>query len=796
MTPHETSSKSMSKTTTPKSPTRPKRKHVTFGPYLIGATLGEGEFGKVKMGWTRPAKGSHEVSRQVAIKLIRRTSIVQNSEREIKVYREINALKHLTHPNIIGLEEVLQNSKYVGIVLEYASGGEFYKFIQKKRRLDEQKACKIFAELISGVSYMHSKGLVHRDLKLENLLLDTNENLLITDFGFVNEFHRDNELMKTSCGSPCYAAPELVVTTKPYMGRKADIWSCGIILFAMLAGYLPWDDDPANPKGDDIPKLYHYITRTKLKFPGYITAVPRDLLRKILVPDPKKRISIHQLIRHPWLKQYNEILCISAKEWDVIMLQKKNSGKLKRNSTVVTSRSNSSASNKNDIKLDMVRERYKQRATSLIVNGSYKSSAATQHTYQREILGDHSLREPKKLDPVMEEEKAKRRSSAASEALRAMVENEEYEGLTNNKNSNSADTKQNELSYPMPYTPQKYDSLPLSMDLEPVFDITNHKENSHLKTEDIMPLNRKENNTNYTNTAQPHHRKPRPATYHLTLHSTTADSSVTPMVDHIERDMSKQSLISESRRSRRSSSLIPDDVTALTTYSKLNIEQPIEQTHVPKLNMYLNHTPSSSPAKNIRIRPSTLSNNSSENEIYSTPRKDVTSTTESSATQNVRVPLRAPMNGSSEDKSKKRFSFLSFYSSFNSSRTTMEADETSSTSVLSHGNHQPSNVQNRNRSGTEISNHRKTASSISSPKMNGSQMSGTNKNHTFKKEDSPVVDSRPHRQNRASVMVSSLPKHDNASSREPNNHDPHPPARDVSRTRKVLDFFKRRSMRV
>ncbi|KAG0668986.1 hypothetical protein C6P45_004203 [Maudiozyma exigua] len=786
----------MSRTTTTKSPTRQKRKHVTFGPYLIGATLGEGEFGKVKMGWTRPAKGSHEVSRQVAIKLIRRTSIAQNSEREIKVYREINALKHLTHPNIIELEEVLQNSKYVGIVLEYASGGEFYKFIQKKRRLDEQRACKIFSELISGVSYMHSKGLVHRDLKLENLLLDTNENLLITDFGFVNEFHRDNELMKTSCGSPCYAAPELVVTTKPYMGRKADIWSCGIILFAMLAGYLPWDDDVANPKGDDIPKLYHYITRTKLKFPGYISAIPRDLLRKILVPDPKKRIAMHDLIRHPWLKQYHEMLCISSKEWDVIMLQKKHNGKLKRNSTVVASRSNTPTSNKNDNKLDVIRERYKQRATSLIVNSSYKSSIATQHTYQREILGDHSFRESKKLDPVMEEEKTKRRSSAASAALRAMVESEEHEMVTDNKNSNPLDTEQSISSNIIQLSSEKYDHLPLTTDLDPVFDITNHTENGQQKIGNIASLNGKENDAKHFSTPQAHHRKPRPATYHLTLHSTTADSSVPPPADQIERDISRQSLVSNTRRSRRSSSLIPDDVTALTSYSKLNITHPVEETHIPRLDSYVANTPASSPAKNIRMRPSTLSDHSSGNESYSTPRNDVTSTRENSADLNERVPLRAPMNHSSEDKSKKRFSFLSFYSSFNSSRTTMETDETSSTSVLSHGNHQPSIIQNRNRSGTEISSHRKTASTISSSKINGSQRAKANKNNITKKENSPPVDSRSSRPNRASLMVSSLPKQEHSQSRKENNRDSYAPIREVSRTRKVLDFFKRRSMRL
>ena len=168
----------------------------TFGPYIVGSTLGEGEFGKVKLGWTRtPSTGPEQrpaVSKQVAIKLIRRDTIVKNSEKEIKIYREINALKHLTHPNVVRLEEVLQNSKYIGIVLEYASGGEFYKYIQRKRRLKESTACRLFAQLISGVTYMHSKNLVHRDLKLENLLLDKNENLVRTDFGFVNEFLPDN----------------------------------------------------------------------------------------------------------------------------------------------------------------------------------------------------------------------------------------------------------------------------------------------------------------------------------------------------------------------------------------------------------------------------------------------------------------------------------------------------------------------------------------------------------------------------------------------------------------------------
>ena len=306
-------------------PTNPKEKpkRVMFGPYIVGPTIGKGEFGKVKMGWTSVPSGSNAVPKQVAIKFIRRDSIVRGSDREVKMFREINALKHLTHPNIVRLQDVLQNSKYIGIVLVYVAGGEFYKYIQKRRRLREPEACRIFAQLISGVGYMHGKGLVHRDLKLENLLLDNNLNLVITDFGFVNEFNRSSSLMKTSCGSPCYAAPELVISTEGYVGTKADIWSCGIILFAMLAGYLPWDDDPDNPGGEDIGKLYNYILSTPLKFPEYVTLRPRDLLRKILVPDPERRLDMQGIKSHQWLSPHANFLSITVEQWDTTVRQRR-----------------------------------------------------------------------------------------------------------------------------------------------------------------------------------------------------------------------------------------------------------------------------------------------------------------------------------------------------------------------------------------------------------------------------------------------------------------------------------------
>ncbi|GBL51470.1 hypothetical_protein [Candidozyma auris] len=294
-------------------------KEVRFGDYVLGATLGEGEFGKVKLGWRKD--GSHPS--QVAVKLIRRDTLMKDTEYETKFKREVNALYQLSHPNIVSLVEVKTSGRYYGLVLEYASGGELFDYILKHRCLKESTAKKLFAQLVSGVDYMHSKGFVHRDLKLENLLLDNQKNIIITDFGFVNSFSRECETLKTSCGSPCYAAPELVLSSQRYNGRKVDIWSLGVILYAMLAGYLPFDDDAENEDGSDIHRLYAYISKTPLTFPPNVTPLARDLLRKIVVPDPSKRISMNEIRNHPWLATYASLLSIRQPEWDRLYAEKK-----------------------------------------------------------------------------------------------------------------------------------------------------------------------------------------------------------------------------------------------------------------------------------------------------------------------------------------------------------------------------------------------------------------------------------------------------------------------------------------
>lgn len=233
-----------------------RRKDVQFGDYMLGQTLGEGEFGKVKLGWKKDG------STQVAIKLIRRETVASNPTRLPKIYREISILRDLAHPNIVRLHEMVETERHIGIILEYASGGELFDYILNHRYLKDPAARRLFAQLVSGVGYLHKKGIVHRDLKLENLLLDQNRNIIITDFGFANTFDpqddlsdeivynlsnrdfvrkfkldrldargmRRGDLMQTSCGSPCYAAPELVVSDSLYTGKKVDVWSCGVIL--------------------------------------------------------------------------------------------------------------------------------------------------------------------------------------------------------------------------------------------------------------------------------------------------------------------------------------------------------------------------------------------------------------------------------------------------------------------------------------------------------------------------------------------------------------------------------------
>ncbi|KAI8340932.1 kinase-like domain-containing protein, partial [Chlamydoabsidia padenii] len=267
-----------------------------LGHYRLVETLGIGEFGKIKLGIHT------ETDQKVAIKIIKKRS---DPTILAKIEREIEILKSLRHPHIVKLIEVVETDTKIGIILEYASGGELFEYVLSHNSLDEDTARNLFAQLISSVKYMHVKGIVHRDLKLENMLFldDEQTQLIVSDFGFANGDKKD--LLKTSCGSPTYAAPELVFpSSNGYKGQAADIWSLGVILYCMVCGYLPFDDDPENPESANLHRLYQHIKSSTLSFPDSISPEAQDLIQHMLQPDPRKRCNIGFVIRHPWLKAH------------------------------------------------------------------------------------------------------------------------------------------------------------------------------------------------------------------------------------------------------------------------------------------------------------------------------------------------------------------------------------------------------------------------------------------------------------------------------------------------------------
>lgn len=175
--------------------------------------------------------------------------------------------------------------------MEYATGGELFDYIVAHNRVKEKEACKFYHQLLSGVEYLHKLGIVHRDLKPENLLLDGNKNIKIVDFGLSN-LYKPGELLKTACGSPCYAAPEMIAG-KRYSGLRVDIWSSGVILFAMTCGYLPFEDP-------NTAQLYRKIKSGEYRCPNFLSAEARSLIQSLLSTDPDRRYTIEDIRRHPW----------------------------------------------------------------------------------------------------------------------------------------------------------------------------------------------------------------------------------------------------------------------------------------------------------------------------------------------------------------------------------------------------------------------------------------------------------------------------------------------------------------
>lgn len=257
-----------------------------IGKYQVIKTLGEGSFGKVKL-------AQHLTTGQkVALKIINKKTLAK-SDMQGRVEREISYLRLLRHPHIIKLYDVIKLKDEIIMVIEFA-GKELFDYIVQRGRMPEDEARRFFQQIIAAVEYCHRHKIVHRDLKPENLLLDDHLNVKIADFGLSN-IMTDGNFLKTSCGSPNYAAPE-VISGKLYAGPEVDVWSSGVILYVMLCGRLPFDDD-------FIPALFKKISNGVYTLPNYLSPGAKNLLTRMLVVNPLNRITIHEIMEDDWFKQ-------------------------------------------------------------------------------------------------------------------------------------------------------------------------------------------------------------------------------------------------------------------------------------------------------------------------------------------------------------------------------------------------------------------------------------------------------------------------------------------------------------
>ncbi|KAL2115631.1 hypothetical protein VTJ04DRAFT_9886 [Mycothermus thermophilus] len=259
------------------------RAEQRIGAYKIVKTLGEGSFGKVKLAIHR------STGQKVALKIISRKNLISR-DMQGRVEREIEYLQLLRHPHIIKLYTVIKTTTEIIMVLEYA-GGELFDYIVSHGRMQENEARRFFQQMLCAVEYCHRHKIVHRDLKPENLLLDDNLNVKIADFGLSN-IMTDGNFLKTSCGSPNYAAPE-VIGGKLYAGPEVDVWSCGVILYVMLVGRLPFDHE-------HIPTLFAKIAKGHYMVPSWMSPGAANLIKKMLVVNPVHRATIEDIRQDPW----------------------------------------------------------------------------------------------------------------------------------------------------------------------------------------------------------------------------------------------------------------------------------------------------------------------------------------------------------------------------------------------------------------------------------------------------------------------------------------------------------------
>ena len=246
--------------------------------FIIKEKLGEGTFGKVRLGINR------QTEETVAIKILDKKRIIKEKDK-IRIEKEIKILKSLRHPNIVYLYSDIQTKSNIYLIMEYIKGIELLNYISSNSKLSEEEACFYFRQIISAIEYLHKLKIAHRDIKPENMIIENDtKNIKLVDFGLSSYYNTKNEMLSSACGSPSYAPPEMLYGKK-YNAAPVDIWSCGIVLYAMICGYLPFDDI-------DHDILYKKIKEGKYKIPQHVSPNAKDLIKNILVVNPKKRYTI------------------------------------------------------------------------------------------------------------------------------------------------------------------------------------------------------------------------------------------------------------------------------------------------------------------------------------------------------------------------------------------------------------------------------------------------------------------------------------------------------------------------
>ena len=450
------------------------QKQDILSEYTLKGIIGRGTFSIVKLGENKITK------EKVAIKIMQKNKII-NKEDLQRIQREIKILNHLNHPNIIKIHKIEEDSKKFYIIMEYCENGELFNRIVEKQRLNEEESALFYYQIISGLEYIHKNKIAHRDLKPENLLLSKNDILKIIDFGLSN-YSNCNYLLGTPCGSPCYASPEMVSGNK-YNGFLIDIWSTGIILFAMICGYLPFED-----KDNEI--LFEKIVKCKINYPKHIGDLPLDLMKKIIVPNPNKRITINGIKEHPF---YLKGKLLFNQKYPDIKTQKIKEIFIKTMNPIKTKILNSK-----DKKENSENKRKKIIGKNYVINidninnTAYQPSITENINYKRSITDNNDLNGSININNVKNLDYNKKEENTSIKE----INNNEKEKIDENKNSDKMESPSSILNseeIPMDTIPNEFND---EKSEQSNLNSNNNEEKSNKIKEEIKSINVQQINNN------------------------------------------------------------------------------------------------------------------------------------------------------------------------------------------------------------------------------------------------------------------------------------------------------------